>query len=77
MWEVKIYILFELKDGTKVIKNNLIAVNSEKIKTEKAVNEYIFKKHKKSFQPLVNIDDLNSEIKSQTLQIESIKRKRY
>ena len=74
MWKVNYHIDFNLADGQKITKNNSLIVKSPKIRTVTEAKEYILKKYKNSFQPMVNQDDIFISIKKEVFIIDCIKK---
>ena len=73
MWKVNYHIVFELINGKIIQKNNSINIKNPQVNTAKEAENYILKKYKHSFQPLVNKDDIFMPIKKEKFVIECIK----
>ena len=74
MWKINYHINFNLVDGQKITKNNSLIVKSPKITNITEVKDYILKKYKNGFQPMVNQDDIFISIKKEEFIIDCIKR---
>ena len=74
MWKVNYHIVFELIDGKIIRKNNSINIKNPLVNTTKEAENYILKKYKHSFQPLVNKDDIFIPIKKEKFVIDCIKK---
>ena len=74
MWKVNYHIVFELINGEIIQKNNSINIKNPQVNTAKEAENYILKKYKQSYQPLVNKDDIFIPIKKEKFVIECIKK---
>ena len=67
MWELKYHIVFELDDGTEVIRHSSSVVEVE---TEKESVEWLEDQYENSDDPLVDMEGLFGKIRAETLEID-------
>ena len=74
MWKVNYHIVFKLNDGKIIKKNNSMNIKSSLVSSAKEAENYVLKKYKNGFQPLVNTDDIFISIINEKIIIESIEK---
>ena len=74
MWKVNYHIIFKLNDGNNIKKNSSMNIKSSLVNSARDAKNYVMKKYKNSFQPLVNTDDIFISIINEKIIIESIEK---
>ena len=71
MWKVNYHVVFKLNDGNIIKKKNSMKIKSSLVSSSKDAKNYVLKKYKSVFQPLVNTDDIFISIINEKIIIES------